>query len=209
MILSCVCVIEKKTYFLVQIRRSHSSVRWNDIEELLLSELTDENLVDASRAGDKDAYAVLAKRYYERVFVTCLGMLGSVHDAEDITQDAMLRGLLRIGTLRDSSQFGSWIVRIARNYCLSLMRRKKYGKQVLARKSTPPDQTLATYEKLQRAIEKLPPKFRQPLVTYYFGGESAKDVAEKMKMSRSAVYQRLRAATKQLHKLLIKQGDVL
>jgi len=174
-----------------------------------LSELTDENLVDASRAGDKDAYAVLAERHYERVFIVCLGILGSVHDAEDVTQDAMLRGLLRIGTLRDSSQFGSWIIRIAKNYCLSLMRRKKCVRQVVAQDMTPAHQMLVPYENLQRAIEKLPPESRQPLVTYYFGGESVKDVAEKMKMSRSAVYQRLRAATKQLHKLLIKQGDVL
>jgi RNA polymerase sigma-70 factor (ECF subfamily) len=174
-----------------------------------LSELTDENLVDTSRAGDKDAYAVLAERHYERVFVVCLGILGNVHDAEDVTQDAMLRGLLRIGTLRDSSQFGSWIARIARNYCLSLLRKKKHGRQIVARESAPPDQTLVAYENLERAIEELPPESRQPLVAYYFGGESVKDVAEKMKLSCSSVYQRLRAATQQLHKLLIKQGDVL
>ncbi len=156
-----------------------------------MSELTDENLVDASRAGDKDAYAVLAERHYERVFVVCLGMLGSVHDAEDITQDAVLRGLLRIGTLRDSSQFGSWIVRIARNYCVSFIRRRKYVGQFVGQRSPPPDKSLVPYESLQRAIAKLAPESRQALVTYYFGGESVKDVAEKMKLSRSAVYQRL------------------
>ena len=174
-----------------------------------MSELTDENLVDASRAGDKDAYAALAERHYERVFVVCLGMLGSVHDAEDVTQDAMLKGLLRVGTLRDPSQFGFWIVRIAKNYCMDLMRRKKHGKKIIAHKSTPPDQTPVPYDNLQRAIEKLPPESRQTLVTYYFGGESVKDVAKRMKLSNSTVYQRLRAATQQLHRLLIEQGDVL
>jgi len=173
-----------------------------------LNELSDENLVDASRAGDKDAYAALASRHYERVFVVCLGMLGSVHDAEDITQDAMLKGLLSIGTLKDSGQFGFWIARIAKNYCLSLIRRKKHGRQILAQKSTPPDQTPIPHEGLQRAIEKLPLESRLPLVAYYFGGESVRDVAEKLNLSRSAVYQRLRLATRQLHRLLTKQGDV-
>ncbi len=121
----------------------------------------------------------------------------------------MLKGLLRVGALRDSSQFGSWIVRIARNYCLDLMRRNKRGRQAAAREMTSSDQTLVPYEDLQRAIAKLPPESRQPLVTYYFGGESVKEVAEKMKLSRSTVYQRLRAATQQLHKLLTEQGDVL
>lgn len=54
-----------------------------------MTELSDEQLVEASRAGDKEAYAALANRYYERVFIRCLGMLGNVHDAEDITQDAV------------------------------------------------------------------------------------------------------------------------
>jgi len=180
----------------------------DDLEEQLLSELADENLVNASRAGDRDAYAVLAERHYEHVFVTCLGMLGNVHDAEDVTQDAMLRGLLRIGILRDSCQFGSWITRIAKNYCLSLMRRKKYGRHLAAREMTL-DRKPGPHENLKRAIAKLPPVSRRILVTYYFGGESVKDVAQQMKLSRSAVYQRLRAATQQLHKLLIERGEVL
>ena len=174
-----------------------------------MSDLSDEKLVEASRAGDKEAYAVLANRYYERVFVTCLGMLGNVHDAEDITQDAMLRGLIRIGTLRDSCHFGSWIVRIAKNYCLSLMRRQKYGRNIAIQETGLPDKAPAPYEDLQRAIAKLPPESRLPLVTYYFGGESVRDVAEKLELSRSAVYQRLRTATTQLHELLTNQGDVL
>ena len=174
-----------------------------------MNELSDEKLVDASRAGDKEAYAVLAERHYERVFVTCLGMLGSIHDAEDVTQDAMLQGLIRIGTLRDSAQFGSWILRIAKNYCLSLMCRRKHGKSIDIRESPPSDEALVPYENLQRAIAKLPPESRVPLVTYYFGGKSVKDVAEKLELSSSAVYQRLRTATKQLHGILIKQGDAL
>ncbi len=174
-----------------------------------MNELSDEKLVEASRAGDKEAYAVLAERHYERVFVTCLGMLGSVHDAEDVTQDAMLRGLIRIGTLRDSAQFGSWIVRIAKNYCLSLIRRTKHRKRIDIGQSPPPDEALVPYENLQHAIAKLPPETRVPLVTYYFGGKSVKDVAEKLELSGSAVYQRLRTATRQLHKILDEQEDHL
>lgn len=174
-----------------------------------MSEPSDEQLVDASRVGDKEAYAALARRYYERVFVVCLGILGNVHDAEDITQDAMLRGLIRIRTLRDSCQFGCWIVRIARNYCVSHIRRKRYVGRFTDRKTVPSDEALSPYEDLQRAIAKLPPESRLPLVTYYLGGESVRDVAEKLELSRSAVYQRLRTATKQLHELLTKQGEAL
>ena len=174
-----------------------------------MSEHSDENLVVASRAGDNGAYAVLVKRYYKCVFVMCLGMLGSIHDAEDIAQETMLKGLLNIRDLRDSSQFGSWIIRIAKNHCINLIRRRKRANELITQKSVPPGQTLIPYKSLQQAIEKLPQETRLPLVMYYFGSESVKEVAEKLNLSRSRVYQRLKTATKELHKLLIKQGDVI
>jgi len=174
-----------------------------------LSEHSDENLVVASRAGDNGAYAVLAKRYYKCVFVVCLGMLGSIHDAEDIAQETMLKGLLNIRALRDSSQFGSWIIRIAKNHCINFIHRRKRANKLIAQKSAPPDQTPIPYQRLQQAIEKLPQETRLPLVMYYFGSESVKEVAEKLNLSRSAIYQRLKTATKELHKILTKQGDVI
>ncbi len=174
-----------------------------------MSEQSDENLVDASRTGDNGAYAALAKRYYKSVFIVCLGMLGNVHDAEDIAQETMLKGLLKIKDLRDPSQFGSWIIKIARNHCISFIRGKKRASKVITQKSEPPEQTLIQYKSLQQAIEKLPQESRLPLVMYYFGSESVREVAEKLDLSCSAVYQRLKTATKELHKLLIKQGDVI
>ena len=174
-----------------------------------MSEQSDENLVHASRTGDNGAYAVLAKRYYKPVFIVCLGMLGNVHDAEDIAQETMLKGMLRIRDLRDPSQFSSWIIKIARNHCISLVRGKKRAKKVMTQKSKPSEQSFIQYESLQQAIEKLPQESRLPLVMYYFGGESVRDVSEKLNLSPSGVYQRLKTATKELHRLLIKQGDVI
>ncbi len=173
-----------------------------------MSEQSDENLVDASLKGDKSAYAVLARRYYKSVFIVCLGMLGSIHDAEDIAQETMLKGLLKMKDLRDSSQFCSWIIRIARNQCISLIRRNKRDNKVIILKSRPSEQILIQYQSLQQAIEKLPQGSRLPLLMYYFGSESVKEVAEKLDLSCSAVYQRLKAATKELHRLLINQGDL-
>jgi RNA polymerase sigma factor (sigma-70 family) len=121
----------------------------------------------------------------------------------------MLKGLLKIKDLRDTSQFGSWIIRIARNHCLSLIRGKKRAHKVIIHKSKPLEQTLIQYKSLQQAIEKLPHESRLPLVMYYFGSESVREVAEKLDLSCSAIYQRLKTATKELHKLLIKQGDVI
>ena len=87
-----------------------------------MNDCSDENLVTASRHGDKSAYALLVKRHYKHAFIVCLGVVGNVEDAEDITQEAMLKGFMQLRKLRNSSQFGPWITKIARNLGVNFMR---------------------------------------------------------------------------------------
>ena len=169
---------------------------------------SDNNLVVSCRTGDRKAYATLVKKYYRQVFLACLGILSNVHDAEDIAQDAMLKGFVEIKKLRDGSQFCPWIVRIAKNMCINMARRNKHARIVMQGKAIQPNQTTMRNDNLELAMEKLPEKSRLLLVMYYFDGQSVKTVAEKLNISNASVYSKLRAATKQLHKLLAKQGDI-
>lgn len=173
-----------------------------------MDERSDKNLVIACRTSDRKAYAVLVKKYYRQVFLTCMGILGNIHDAEDIAQDAMLKGFLEIKKLRDESQFCPWIVRIAKNMCINTAQRKKYIRKVLEEKAMQPNRTETQNDNLEQAMEKLPEDVRLPLVMYYFDGQSVKTVAERLNISTPGVYLKLRTATKQLHELLVKQGDV-
>ncbi len=165
---------------------------------------SDDILVAACRAGNKKAYAVLVKRYYKGVFAVCLGMLGDVHNAEDIAQDAMLKGFLRIRELRDGEQFGQWILRIARNLCIDFLRRQKHSRAFLASRAAGPRQRRRNenHDDLEQALRRLPQELRLPLVMYYFDNKNAKTIAEKLNISHSGVCQRIRAARKELHKLL-------
>jgi len=167
-----------------------------------LNDFSDDILVAASRRGDKSAYALLVKRHYRHVFAVCLGILANVHDAEDIAQDVMLKGFVRIRQLRDNEQFERWILRIAQNLCIDFVRRKKYVKAVAAKQAVERRQITSENHDLEKAIRCLPQEFRLPLVMYYFGNKSAKAIAERLKISHSGVCQRIRAAREQLHKLL-------
>lgn len=90
-----------------------------------LDDFSDDILIAASQRGDKSAYALLVKRHYRHVFAVCLGVVANVDDAEDIAQDVMLKGFLKISKLRSSEQFGQWILRIAKNLCIDFLRREK------------------------------------------------------------------------------------
>jgi len=170
-----------------------------------LNDFSDEILVEASRRGDRSAYALLVKRHLRDVYAVCVGMLGNVEDAEDIAQDAMLKGLLKLGRLEKSEHYDKWILRIAKNLCLDFLRRKKRASASLAERGRREEQRSGENYDLGRAIARLPREMRLPLVMYYFDDKDAKTIAEKLEISRSTACQRIRTARKQLHRLLTEE----
>ncbi len=172
-----------------------------------MNERSDENLVAASRKGNKTAYAQLVEKYYRHLFLICLGIVGNIHDAEDVAQETILKGFVEISRLRESSRFGPWIIKIARSLCINFIRRKQRGSRILEKKAAQSDGQSGLNDNLQQAIEKLPMEVRLPLVMYYFDGQSVQKVADNLDMSTSAVYSKLRDAIKELHRLLAVQGD--
>ena len=166
---------------------------------------SDESLVRACQRDDKTAYAVLVKRHYRHVFAMCLGMLGNADDAEDVAQETMLKGLLKIKKLDKPEQFESWILQIARNLCIDFLRRRKRTKAIGIEQSKQSAQGIGENHDLQQAIRRLPQELRVPLTMYYFDGKNAKTIARKLNISHSGACQKIRAARKQLHELLTER----
>jgi RNA polymerase sigma-70 factor (ECF subfamily) len=172
-----------------------------------LDDRLDENVVRACRQGDKAAYAVLVKRHYRHVFAMCLGVLGNVHDAEDIAQDAMLKGLVKIKKLGRGEHFEAWILQIAKNLCIDFLRRRKRVKPLASEQPMQAGQRSQENHELEQAVRRLPQELRMPLVMYYFGKKNAKTIAEELKISHSGACQRIRTARKELHKLLTERDQ--
>ncbi len=193
----------------------------------------------ASSRGDRSAYAGLVRRHYNHVFLVCLGVLGNVHDAEDVAQEAMLKGFERIRQLRAGAQFGGWVVAIARNLSINQLRKRKTAEKAVSEWSVGSGaacvegilpsgvadvpsairrrdafgtrgqdaRDTSALEDLQQAVARLPWDLRLPLVMYYFDGQDVKAVAERLDISTSGVYLKLRTAIKELHDILTMQGD--
>jgi RNA polymerase sigma-70 factor (ECF subfamily) len=170
-----------------------------------LHDREDEQLVVAICGGDKDAYATLVRRHSARVFAVCLGMLGNVGDSEDAAQEALLKGLTHIHTLRDGRQFGAWVSQIARNHCLDLLRTRKRRRELLQQNGETKTAAETGYTDLEEALERLPDQYRLPLMLYYFDGRDSRTVAAALNISRAGACTRLSRARKELRKLL-EQG---
>src|SRR5689334_6063810 len=81
-------------------------------------------LLDAARAGDDQAFGRLVQPHRNELHAHCYRMLGSVHDAEDALQDALLRAWRALARFEGRASLRSWLYTIATNTCLNEIARR-------------------------------------------------------------------------------------
>src|SRR3954468_20554741 len=81
------------------------------------------DLLDAARRGDEAAFAQVVQQHRAELHAHCYRMLGSVQDAEDALQEAMLGAWRGLPRFEGRSSLRSWLYRIATNACPQLAER--------------------------------------------------------------------------------------
>ena len=89
-------------------------------------------LVLAAQSGDQMAFETLVDAYRRELLVHCYRMLGSLHDAEDLVQETLLRAWEKRATFTNPGSYRAWLYRIATNLCLNTLTR-------VPRRSLPPE----------------------------------------------------------------------
>jgi RNA polymerase sigma factor (sigma-70 family) len=86
---------------------------------------TDSSLIAAAAAGDRDAFAALLERHYDRIHGLAWQLTGSRADADDIAQDVCCTLVEKIGSYRGEAKFTTWLYGITFNACRDWRRRRR------------------------------------------------------------------------------------
>ncbi len=159
--------------------------------------LTDDALLVLFANGDPDAAGALTDRLMPRAFGVALRVLGNRAEAEDITQEAMMR-LWRMAPNWQSgqAQVSTWVYRVVMNLCIDLKRRQRGGFLDLDAVPEPEDdaksavdqlQESARFDALQAALMQLPPRQRQAVVLRHLEDLSNPEIAAIMEIGVEAV----------------------
>jgi RNA polymerase sigma factor (sigma-70 family) len=96
---------------------------FNPFDEVSRSAPTDAALVERAKAGDRRALEDLVLRHQAWVYNIAVRMVFQPHDAEEVTQEVLVKVITKLGTLKGESSFRTWLYRIAANHVLNMKRR--------------------------------------------------------------------------------------
>jgi RNA polymerase sigma-70 factor, ECF subfamily len=134
----------------------------------------DAALVSRCRAGDKNAFEILVKRYEKKVFWIAYNLTGSSEDARDLGQEAFLRAYRSLDRFDERYGFYTWLYRITVNLSIDFLRKKGKGETVSLEEfptdpagDSPPETNLEAEEvgaRIKRTLAALPAKYRAVIV---------------------------------------------
>ena len=92
---------------------------------------------NASRL-DSEAFETLIEPFRKELRLHCYRMLGSVHDAEDLVQETLLRAWRGLAEFEGRASLRNWLYRIATNACLNALASRKSAQRMLPQELGPP-----------------------------------------------------------------------
>jgi RNA polymerase sigma-70 factor (ECF subfamily) len=163
-------------------------------------------------------FADIYREHHRKVFNLCVYLLSSRDAAEDAAHEVFLRAQRKIETYDPALPFSNWILKIASNYCLDVLRRRGTERQLFgidvsefpdpsSDQPSPLGEILSSEQgkNVRHALGSLPDKFRIPLVLAYYNEFSYDVIAAALHISRNTVATLLFRGKQQLRRKLKKE----
>lgn len=184
--------------------------------------LRERRLLELAKAGDKYAFGALVGPLRDQIYWRAAKAVGDLDEAEDVTQETILRAFTRLDTFRGDSAFSSWVYQVGTN-CIRMHLRSRRRKgayrlddhereaESAMEQSTVlnnprlPD-TLAIegqlVDALSNAISQLPPQYGSILRLWVEDGLDLKQIQERSGLSIAAIKSRLHRARRRVRQFI-------
>jgi RNA polymerase sigma-70 factor, ECF subfamily len=189
------------------------------------NEIRDELLISAAKSGDTVAFVELSKRHSSKVLRRAYRIVKNWQDAEDVLQESLMRAFLHLKDFEERSSFSSWLTRIAINFALMNLRKKRGYVETSIEVINDDHEVLFRWEPkdpgenpeghfsrreredlLEGAIRQLPPMLRQVVQLKLIDGRSGEEVSQTLGITVSAAKSRL-ARAKTALRVSLASGD--
>ena len=176
-----------------------------------LADVDDRSLVDAFRAGEREAFDVIVQRHRRSVYQLCYRFVNNHEDASDLAQDVFVRAFKGLANFKGDASLATWLYRVAVNTSLNRVAVKKplvapldAAVRVDDRAVSPLDEVLRgeRAELVRRAIDQLPPKQRATLMLRVYQDCSHEEIATALGSTVGAVKANFFHALGNLRRLL-------
>ena len=162
---------------------------------------TESELLQASLAGDKEAFGSIVERYQFLICAITYSATGDFAASRQIARQTFIRAWSSLAQLKDPDNFRPWLCRIARNLVSKSMRKRRFDVIHDPESVKPPESDagqVAISEERQvlvwQALQKIPEQYREPVVFFYQRQPSAAPVAADLDLSEQALMQRVSEA---------------
>src|SRR5215471_19343500 len=185
----------------------------NGIEGSFMQESSDQDLIQRLQAGDDRALAELADKYSTKIYQLAFRYLRNKEDAEEVTQDVLMKVYRKVDAFRGDAALSSWIYRITFNAAMSRLRTARYQRSqdearqsdVEGQSSIPAPAEVADWSNMAdehvlrsqlrrrvlRAILALPAIYRAPVVLRDLQGMSTEEASAMLRVKDQTLKSRL------------------
>ncbi len=173
----------------------------------------DEAIVEKVQNGDTEQFGVLIDRYDAKLKRYAQKFLIYDETCTDLVQDIFVKAYVNIRGFDTHRRFSPWIYRIAHNTFINELKRRElapftfFDTDIIAPylRATETADSDTNHEEMKGLLEDslslLPPKYREPLILYFYDSMSYQDIGEILQIPLSTVGMRIARGKEQLRKI--------
>lgn len=179
-----------------------------------MDQRSDEAIAAAVQRGDVDAFRDLVERYEPKITRYARRFLFDGDDAKDLVQEVFIKAYVNIKSFDVDRRFSPWLYRIAHNEFINVLKKRTkergnvslfdfdvlFPHLIAKEDADTPARQHELKAMLERSLNDIPPKYREPLTLYYFEELDYREIADVLRIPVSTVGVRLQRGKAMLKK---------